>query len=73
MIRLNRLSFNSLVIEVSETIIMTTFQGTPQKSQQTKIDFKVEIEVFLILFWIAHYPILLLMSLLFNIHFQLLS
>jgi hypothetical protein len=67
------LSFNSLVTEVSEIIIMTIFQRTPRKSQQTKTDFKVEIEVFLTLFWMAYYPTLLLMSSLFDIHSQSLS
>ena len=60
--------FHELVDEVRECFENTTWRATIRIDQTTKNTYKPEIAVFLLLFWMHHYPTMELMSIIFHAH-----
>jgi hypothetical protein len=66
MVRLTKEKFEKLVKEVEPTIFKTTFRGTMRKQKVISTSkHSVQPMIFEMLFWLAHYPILALMSAIF--------
>jgi hypothetical protein len=69
LVRLNKDEFNKLVLDVSPSVHQMTFRGTSRKKESTDTTkYSIECMVFITLFWLAHYPTLNLMSLIFQLH-----
>ena len=60
--------FAELVDEVRESFENTTWRATVRIDQGTKSTYKPEVAVFLLLFWMHHYPTMELMSIIFETH-----
>lgn len=65
---LDLLTFNSLVEECSENLMMTTFRGKERKNASSATPIPLRIFVFMTLFWLRFYPTIDLLSILFKIH-----
>jgi hypothetical protein len=69
MVRLTKEEFNNLMVEVSPSVHETTFRGTTRKNLGTDTTkYSLSTMVFITLFWLAHYPTLNLMSVIFQLH-----
>jgi hypothetical protein len=67
---LDLLTFNSLLEECSENLMMTTFGGKERKNASSATPIPLHIFVFMTLFWLHFYLTIDFLSVLFKIHHQ---
>ena len=68
MIRLERNDFEQLVGDTAASIEWVTYRGTPRARSGFSSAMPVPYLAFITLFWLAHYPTLSFMSVIFHLH-----